>query len=64
VNTAGPEWETVLKALDAAIAAGTNYCDIGAYGPTTEAALEFDSGAKAKDVTALIGIGTCPASQP
>ena len=60
VNTAGPEWETVLKVLDAAIAAGTNYCDIGADGPTTEAALELDSGAKAKAVTALLGIGACP----
>ena len=60
VNTAGPEWETVLKVLEATIAAGTNYCDIGGDGPTTEAALELDSAAKAEGVTALLGIGACP----
>lgn len=60
VNTSGPEWETVLKVLDAAITAGINYCDIGGHGPTTEKALELDSAAKAKGVTALLGIGACP----
>jgi hypothetical protein len=60
VNAAGPEYEIVLKALEAAITAGTNYCDIGGDGPTTEAALELDSAAKAKGVTALLGIGACP----
>jgi hypothetical protein len=49
-----------LKVLEAAITAGTNYCDIGGDGPTTEAALELDSAAKAKGVTALLGIGACP----
>jgi saccharopine dehydrogenase-like NADP-dependent oxidoreductase len=39
VNTTGPEYETVLKVLEAAISSGTNYCDIGGDGPTTEAAL-------------------------
>jgi hypothetical protein len=60
VNTAGPEFEVVLKALGAAIMAGTNYCDISAYGPTMEKALELDSAAKAKGVTALMGIGHAP----
>ncbi len=60
VNTTGPEYETVLDVLNAAIMAGTNYCDIGADGPTTKAALELDSMAKAKGVTALVGIGACP----
>lgn len=60
VNTAGPEYEIVLKVLEAAITAGTDYCDIGGDGPTTEAALELDSAAKAKGVTALLGIGACP----
>jgi lysine 6-dehydrogenase len=60
VNTAGPEHEVVLKVLEAAISSGTNYCDIGGDGPTTEAALELDSAAKAKSITALLGIGACP----
>jgi hypothetical protein len=60
VNTTGPEYETVLKALDATITAGINYCDIGADGPTTEKALELDSAAKDEGVTALLGIGACP----
>ena len=60
LNITGPEWETVLKVLEASIAAGTNYCDICADGPTTEAALELDSAAKAKGVTALLGIGAFP----
>ena len=60
VNTAGPEWQVVLKALDAAMTAGTNYCDICGHGPTTEKALEMDSAAKTKGVTALLGIGACP----
>jgi saccharopine dehydrogenase-like NADP-dependent oxidoreductase len=60
VNTTGPEYETVLKVLEAAISSGTDYCDVGADGPTMEAALELDSAAKAKGVTALMGIGACP----
>jgi saccharopine dehydrogenase-like NADP-dependent oxidoreductase len=60
VNTAGPEWEVVLKALSAAIEAGTNYCDIGADSLTTEKALEFDGAARAKGVTALVGMGFTP----
>jgi hypothetical protein len=60
VNTAGPEHEIVLKVLEATITAGTNYCDIGGDGPTTEKALELDSAAKARGVTALLGIGACP----
>jgi hypothetical protein len=60
VNTAGPEWEVVLKALGAAIEAGINYCDIGADGPTTEKALELDGAARAKGVTALVGMGFTP----
>jgi lysine 6-dehydrogenase len=60
VNTAGPEYETVLKVLEAAITAGANYCDIGGDGPTTEAALKLDSAAKGRGVTALLGIGACP----
>jgi saccharopine dehydrogenase-like NADP-dependent oxidoreductase len=60
VNTAGPEFEVALKALGAAIMAGTNYCDISADGPTMEKTLELDSAAKAKGVTALMGIGHMP----
>ncbi len=60
VNTAGPEYELVLKILRAVIRAGTNYCDISADGPTMEKALELDSAAKEKNVTALLGIGLFP----
>jgi hypothetical protein len=60
VNTAGPEFDVALKALEAAIMAGTNYCDISADGPTMEKALELDVAAKAKGITALMGIGLWP----
>jgi hypothetical protein len=60
MNTTGPEYETVLEVLKAAITAGTNYCDIGADGPTTEAALELDSMARSEGIVALLGIGACP----
>ena len=60
VNTAAPEFETVLKVLRAAILAGTDYCDIGADGPTTQKALDLDSAAKSQGITALLGIGACP----
>ena len=57
VNTAGPEWVAVLPALRAAIEAGVDYCDLCAYGPTTEEALSLDGAAKAAGVTAIVGIG-------
>jgi len=60
VNTAAPEFETVLKVLNAAIIAGTDYCDIGADGPTTKSALDLDSAARSQGVLALLGIGACP----
>jgi hypothetical protein len=60
VNTAGPEWEIVVKVLEATITAGTSYCDICGDGPTTKKALELDSAAKTKNVTAVLGIGACP----
>jgi len=51
LNTAGPEFEVVLKTLRAAISAGTNYADLCADGPTMEKALEMNSAAKSNDVT-------------
>ena len=57
VNTAGPEHKVVLPALRAAIKAGVNYCDLCAYGPTTEKALDLNAAAKASEVTAILGIG-------
>ncbi len=60
VNAAGPEWEVLLPALKAAIAAGTHYCDIGAVGRTTERQLELDSAAKDRNVVAVVGIDFDP----
>ena len=57
VNAAGPEHKVVLPALRAAIKAGVNCCDLCAYGPTTEKALDLNAAAKASDVTAIMGIG-------
>ena len=57
VNTAGPEYKVVLPALRSAIKAGVNYCDLCAYGPTTERALDLDADAKSSEVTAILGIG-------
>jgi saccharopine dehydrogenase-like NADP-dependent oxidoreductase len=60
VNVAGPEWEVLLPALRGAIAAGTQYCDIGADGATTEKQLELDSMARERDILAVVGIGYDP----
>ncbi len=60
VNVAGPEWEVLLPALRAAIAAGTDYCDIGAFGKTIERQLELDSAAKDRNIIAVVGIGFDP----
>ncbi len=60
LNTAGPEWEVVPKALQAAIDAGTDYCDLCAHGPTFERALALDSAARASGITALMGMGQNP----
>jgi hypothetical protein len=50
----------VIPALREAIAAGTAYCDICAYGPTTEAALALDDAARTAGVTAVLGAGLDP----
>lgn len=60
VNAAGPEWEVLLPGLGGAIASGTNYCDLGAHGPTAERQLELDDAAKQRDIVALIGMGLDP----
>lgn len=60
VNAAGPEWLVCVSSLEGAIAAGRNYCDIGAHGPTTEAQLRLDAAARARGVTALVGMYTDP----
>ncbi len=60
VNVAAPEWEVVLPALRAAIAAGTDYCDIGAFAFATEKQLELDSAAKERDLVAVVGMGLDP----
>lgn len=60
VNVAAPEWEVLLPALRAAIAAGADYCDIGAFAFTTEKQLELDSAAKERDLVAVVGMGLDP----
>lgn len=60
VNTAGPEWEVLLPSLRGAIAAGTHYCDIGAFGRTAREQLALDPAAKNRDVVAVLGIGFDP----
>lgn len=60
MNVAAPEWEVLLPALRAAIVAGTDYCDIGAWGFTTERQLELDSPAKERGVAAVVGVGLDP----
>ena len=60
VNTAGPDFEVPLPAARAAIAAGTDYCDIGADGPMTEEVLKLDTAARAAGVTVIPGIGGAP----
>jgi saccharopine dehydrogenase-like NADP-dependent oxidoreductase len=60
VNTAGPDFEVPLPAARAAIAAGTDYCDIGADGPMTEEVLKLDTAARAAGVAVIPGIGVAP----
>ncbi len=60
VNASGPDFETPLPALRAAIGAGAHYCDAAADGHTTERALELDADAARAGVAALVGIGWAP----
>lgn len=57
VNAAGPTSEVQVPALQAAIDAGVNYCDLAAIGTYAEKALQLDSQARSKGVTAIIGTG-------
>lgn len=60
LNTAGPEWVTLLPTLRAAIDAGVHYCDIGGMGPLTEEQLALDGAARDADVAAVVGAGSDP----
>ena len=60
VNTAAPEWEVLVPALRATIAAGTHYCDLGGGGETAERQLELDSDARERDILAVVGMGLDP----
>jgi len=57
VNAAGPTSEVQVPAIQAAIEAGVHYCDLAAIGKYAESALELDSRARARDVTAVIATG-------
>ena len=60
VNAAGPEWDVLLPGLRAAIAAGTDYCDLGADGRTTEEQLALDQTARDRGIVAVVGMGYDP----
>ncbi len=59
VNTAGPTSEVQVPAIQAAIEAGVDYCDLGVNGRPAEKALVLDAKAQAKGVTAIICTGWC-----
>jgi len=59
VNAAGPTSEVQVPALQAAIDARVHYCDLGVVGRSTEKALQLDTQARARGVTAIIGTGWC-----
>ena len=60
VNFTGPEYQTVIPVLQAAISAGVNYCDIGVDGAVAETAMGMHSAAEAAGITAMIGAGAAP----
>ena len=57
VNAAGPTSEVQVPALQAAIQAGVHYCDLGVTGKSAEIAIQLDSQAQARGVTAIISTG-------
>jgi len=57
VNAAGPTSEVQVPAVRAAIEAGVHYCDLAAIGRYAESALQLDSQARARGVTAIICSG-------
>jgi hypothetical protein len=57
LNTAGPTSEVQLPALQAAIAAGIHYCDLGVTGKTTLRAKQLDTAARDHSITAVIDTG-------
>ncbi|MFQ5905683.1 MAG: saccharopine dehydrogenase family protein [bacterium] len=60
VNAAGPMFEVQVPALRAAIEADADYCDLGVDGNATERALRLDTQARARPMTAVLGIGLDP----
>jgi len=56
-NAAGPTSKVQVPALQAAIEAGVAYCDLGVGGTNAEKALQLDTLARARGVTAVIGTG-------
>ena len=60
VNFTGPEFQTIIPVLQAAISAGVNYCDAGVDGRVAEEALDLNSEAEAAGITAMIGTGAAP----
>lgn len=49
---------TCLSAQKAALIAGVNYLDLGAFSPREQ--LKYDEGFKNKGITAVLGLGTAP----
>jgi saccharopine dehydrogenase-like NADP-dependent oxidoreductase len=57
VNAAGPTSEVQVPAIQSAIEAGVHYCDLGVGGRNAERALQLDTQARARGITAIIGTG-------
>ncbi|OGO36764.1 MAG: hypothetical protein A2W35_04885 [Chloroflexi bacterium RBG_16_57_11] len=57
INAAGPTSEVQIPAIQAAIEAGVNYCDLAAIGTYAESALQLDLPARARGITAIFGTG-------
>jgi saccharopine dehydrogenase-like NADP-dependent oxidoreductase len=57
INTAGPTSAVQIPALQAAIQTRVPYCDLGVIGKAARKALQLDSQAKTRKVTAIISTG-------
>jgi saccharopine dehydrogenase-like NADP-dependent oxidoreductase len=57
VNAAGPTSEVQVPAIQAAMEAGVHYCDLTAIGTYAERALQLNSQAQNRGITAIIATG-------
>lgn len=57
INTAGPTSEVQIPAVQAAIAAGVHYCDLGTIGKIAQRAMQLDAKARDRGVTVVLDTG-------